>query len=435
MTSVGERHDLRPEDSFTVDRDYFVDAGIWRRELKNVFHRSWQFVGHESELPEPGDYITRKMGVDEVIVARSESGEISVMLNSCTHRGTLLCKADVGNSANFRCGYHGWTFKNDGTLSGVPRGRELYGKSFDKSKLGLVRARVTSFYGLIFATFDHELCSFEDYVGDMSFYLQCLLDVSAAGTEAHNGAFRFTHLGNWKLEADNFAGDGYHLRHAHRAGFDLGLMGAQARPTEGVCIQFEHGHALRAQRSATGEEGVRFPGYPAERWAEIESRLSPDQAQMFSDSSVVHGLIFPNFAFIHTPRAGGLDPGEQDAASLQVRLNIPLSPSVTEMTMWHIAPRDYAPEWKHSAYKTMQRQHGATAFFESDDHENFRRMAQVNLGAETRDRVPSRFDLARDIEPFEPWFTGPGQIVGSDISEVNQRWFYTHYLSLLQGSE
>lgn len=434
MTAIGERIELPETESYHVDRAYFADSDVWRRELRNVFHAAWMFVGHESELPNPGDYMTRRMGVDEVVVARSENGELNVMLNSCTHRGTLLCKADVGNTANFRCGYHGWTFKNDGSLSGVPRGRELFGKSFDKSQLGLVRARVATFYGLIFATFNDDLCSLEDYLGDMAFYLECLLNLSGGGNEAYRGPFRFTHLGNWKLESDNIAGDGYHLRHAHRAGFDLGLMGAQANPTEGVCIQFEHGHALRAQRSASGEPGLRFLGYPKERWPEIESRLSADQAQMFSDSGVMHGLVFPNFGFIHMSRPGGFDPGEPDAASLQVRLMTPLSASVVEMTMWHLVPRDYDDEWKSGSHKTTQRQHGATAFFESDDHENFRRLFQVNEGSVTNDRVPARFDLARGIEPYKPWFSGPGQIVGSDISEVNQRWFYTHYMELMRES-
>lgn len=419
------------EDRFEVPRRYFADEAIWRRELEQVFAHSWLFVAHESEIPQPGDYVTRLMGVDHVIVARTESGDIQVMLNSCTHRGTLLCKADVGNASHFRCGYHGWTFRNDGALTGVPRVRDLYGPTFDKSKFDLHTARVESFHGLVFATFDDELGSLVDYLGGMAFYLECMLGVSAAGTEAPFGAFRFTHEGNWKLEADNFVGDGYHLRHAHRAGFDMGLMGTQAAPSAGVCIQFDGGHALRAQHAPQGDE-VAFPGYPEDRWPEIASRLSADQVQMFAHSAVVHGVVFPNLSFIHTPRAGGFDPGEPDAAMLQFRLSNPLGPDLTDQWGWLVTPADYSEEWKTSAFKTMQRQHGATAFFESDDMENFRRLLQVNAGTLARDRVPANFDLARNSEPFKPWFDGPGRIVGSDISEVNQRWFYSHYLAMLE---
>ena len=417
---------------FEVPRRYFADESTWQRELEAVFRHSWLFVAHESEIPEPGDYVTRLMGTDQVIVARSEDGETRVMLNSCTHRGTLLCKADVGNASHFRCGYHGWTFANDGSLSGVPRSRELYGPRFDKRAFDLRRARCESFHGLVFATFDEDLCSLREYLGDLAFYLECFLGVSPAGTAAPYGAFRFQHQGNWKLEADNFAGDGYHLRHAHRAGFDMGLMGAQAGPAEGVCIQFEHGHSIRAQRVASVEQ-VAFPGYPEERWPQIREQLSPDQAQMFANSTVMHGIVFPNLAFLHTPRSGGFDPGEQDAAMVQLRLFNPVGPDTTDELCWLVSPADYPAEWQESAFKTMQRQHGATAFFESDDMENFRRMLQVNSGVETRERVPANFDLAREHEPYQAWFKGPGRIVGSDISEVNQRWFYRHLLTMMEG--
>lgn len=421
----------RRDEALSVPRRYFADTSVWRRELDAVFRRSWLFVAHESEVPEPGDYVTRLMGTDEVIVARNESGEIRVMLNACTHRGTLLCKADVGNASHFRCGYHGWTFKNDGALRGVPRVRELYGPSFDKAAFGLRQARVESFHGLVFATFDGEQGALRDYLGDLTFYLECLLDVSPAGTTAPFGMSRFSHEGNWKLEADNFAGDGYHLRHAHRAGFDMGLMGSQAGAVEGVCIQFDGGHALRAQRAANAEEAA-FPGYPPDRWPEIRRQLSPDQIDMFANSTVIHGTIFPNLSFLHTPRAGGFDPGEMDAAMLQLRLVNPIGVDSTDELYWLVTPADYSDEWKTSAFKTMQRQHGATAFFESDDMENFRRMMQVNKGAEVRASIPANFDLALQHEPFQAWFKGPGNIVGSDISEVNQRWFYSHYLALLE---
>jgi PAH dioxygenase large subunit len=430
-TQAGRPGYRRRDEGLSVPRRYFADESIWRRELESVFRRSWLFVAHESELPEPGDYVTRLMGTDEVVVARSESGEINVLLNSCTHRGTLLCKADVGNASHFRCGYHGWTFRNDGDLRGVPRARELYGPTFDKSAFGLKRARTEVFHGLVFATFDESLGTLRDYLGDLAFYLECVLNVSPAGTAVPYGVSRFTHSGNWKFEADNFIGDGYHLRHAHRAGFDMGLMGSQAGAVEGVCVQFTNGHGLRAQRIATAS-GAAFPGYPEERWPEISRQLSADQVHMFAHSTVFHGTVFPNLSFLHTPRAGGFDPGEPDAAMLQLRVVNPITVDETDELYWLVTPADYSDEWKASAFKTMQRQHGATAFFESDDMENFRRIQQVSRGAETQASVPANFDLALEDEPFTPWFKGPGHIVGSDLSEVNQRSFYARYLSLME---
>jgi Phenylpropionate dioxygenase and related ring-hydroxylating dioxygenases, large terminal subunit len=421
----------QPGRKYQVERRFFADEDVFLRELDKVFFHSWLFVAHESEIPEPGDYVTRKMGKDEVIVSRDESGELHVLLNSCTHRGTLLCKADVGNSALFRCGYHGWMFSNTGELRGVPRIRDLWGPDFDKGALSLRSARVASFCGLVFATFDEDLCSLDDYLGDMRFYLECMLKVSPRGNDTPHGPYRFEHVGNWKIEADNFVGDGYHLQHAHRAGFEMKLMGTQSGQVEGVCIQFDHGHALRAQRSVATESNPQFAGYPPERWDEIKQMLSADQVEMFSHSSVIHGVIFPNLAFLHTPRAGGFDPGEPEAAMLQLRLMTPTAADRTEELSWLVTPADYDWEWKESAFKTMQRQHGATAFFESDDLENFRRMTQAGTGVVAHRDIPSVFDLALSHEPFKPWFAGPGHIVGSDLSEVNQRWFYSRYLELI----
>lgn len=432
--TLAEQHAKAPQDGpLSLDRAYFADAEVWRRELERVLYRSWLAVAHESEVPDAGDYVTRRMGTDEVIVARSEQGDISVMLNACTHRGTVLCKADRGNTANFRCGYHGWTFSNDGKLRGVPRFRELYGPEFRKDDHSLTRARVGVYRGLVFATFDGTVVPLEEYLGGMRFYLDTFLAVSPAGTEATRGSFVFEHQGNWKTEADNFAGDGYHLRYAHRAGFEMGLMGGQARATEGVSVQFPYGHALRAQHEVNDGDGWRFPGYPHERWPEIAAQLSDEQLRFFSDSAVVHGLVFPNLAFIHMSRPGGLDDDETTAASVQFRVLNPLSPDTTEERCWTLVARDYDDDFKLHAYKCMQRQHGATAFFESDDMENFRRMTQINPGTVARASIPSNFDLAVGHAPFTPWFDGPGHVVGADISEINQRWFYRRYLELLEG--
>ncbi|MFF4795005.1 Rieske 2Fe-2S domain-containing protein [Streptomyces sp. NPDC001276] len=121
-----------------------------------VFGANWVFVGHESEVPAPGNYVTRRLRGDPVILSRTEDNGVQVMLNSCTHRGTQVCKASYGNTTTFRCGYHGWVFGNDGTLKGVPGRRALYGPDFDLSKRGLGRARVETLHGFVFATWRHD---------------------------------------------------------------------------------------------------------------------------------------------------------------------------------------------------------------------------------------------------------------------------------------
>src|SRR5918993_3387893 len=127
---------------FTVSRRVYFDPEVHDAELQRVFRRSWLFVAHESEIPSPGDYVTRVLGVDPVIVVRDEDGTVQVLLNSCRHRGTPLCRAAMGNSSHFRCSYHGWTYANTGQLRGVTFQVDVYGKDFDKSRFSLYRARV-----------------------------------------------------------------------------------------------------------------------------------------------------------------------------------------------------------------------------------------------------------------------------------------------------
>ncbi|MFJ5900516.1 aromatic ring-hydroxylating dioxygenase subunit alpha [Streptomyces sp. NPDC093064] len=148
-----------------IPRTYYREEHVLEEELYRVFGANWAFVGHESEVPAPGDYVTRRLGGDPVILSRTEDNGVQVMLNSCTHRGTQVCKASYGNTTTFRCGYHGWVVGNDGTLKGVPGRRALYGPDFDLSKRGLRRARVETLHGFVFATC-HDGPSLQEYLGD-----------------------------------------------------------------------------------------------------------------------------------------------------------------------------------------------------------------------------------------------------------------------------
>ena len=121
----------------SVLRRSWADEDVFLLEMDRIFKHCWQYLAHESEIPEPGDYVTRKMGRDKVIVTRSEDGEIRVFLNTCRHRGVPLCRADEGNASHYRCSYHGWTYANTGELRGVTYQPDVVGKGFPLSPLQL----------------------------------------------------------------------------------------------------------------------------------------------------------------------------------------------------------------------------------------------------------------------------------------------------------
>src|SRR5271170_1758896 len=231
-----------------------VDPDLYRIELRQLFGRTWNVVGHVTELPNEGDFVTRYLGEDPVIVTRDRTGELQVLLNACQHRGMQVCRSEAGNASQFKCPFHGWVYDDHGRFLGSPIARQqMHGDVLPKSELGLRRARVDTYAGLIFATLNPEIAPLADHLGDLKFYLDLFYDITEDGLEVVGPPQRFTVAGNWKLAAEQFVGgDGYHTVSLHRSQFDLGLLGTtaditaeKAPGTDGLDVSFRHGHAVR----------------------------------------------------------------------------------------------------------------------------------------------------------------------------------------------
>ena len=119
--TMGYRAGLVDNTTGLISREIFVNEDIYHQEQERVFARSWLFVGHESQIPNPGDFFSSRMGEEAVILCRDRKDKIHVFLNSCRHRGMKVCRYDEGNTTVFTCPYHGWSFATDGALAGVDR--------------------------------------------------------------------------------------------------------------------------------------------------------------------------------------------------------------------------------------------------------------------------------------------------------------------------
>jgi PAH dioxygenase large subunit len=113
-------------DKGIIPAGIFNDQEIYDLEMERIFSRKWILVGHDSEIASPGDYMLRYIGEDPFIVNRDETGQINIMLDACRHRGVRICRAEKGNTSHFRCPYHGWTYKNNGELIGMPAQNQAY---------------------------------------------------------------------------------------------------------------------------------------------------------------------------------------------------------------------------------------------------------------------------------------------------------------------
>ncbi|MDB5447707.1 MAG: p-cumate dioxygenase, partial [Phenylobacterium sp.] len=159
------REDLE-RDQFLVSRKVFTDDAILASERRQIFEKCWLYVGHESEFPNPNDFITRQVGGREVLVARDRKGEVRAFFNTCPHRGATVEREVAGNKLGFQCFYHGWAFNNNGAFA-TRYGAGDYPVNFneDGCKNLMSLPRFESYRGMYFMNLDREAVSLDTYLG------------------------------------------------------------------------------------------------------------------------------------------------------------------------------------------------------------------------------------------------------------------------------
>lgn len=184
---------------------YQGDA-IYREEIRRIFLKAWQYVGHLSQIPARGDYFLFEMDGESVIIVRESESVVNALLNVCRHRGSRICDAAIGREARLTCRYHGWTYGLDGSLRAAAHTPE----GFDKSRWGLRKLELRVFAGMIFINFDPNPVSFDIIANDLAAPLAPYgLDRAKV---AHRQNFPIT--SNWKLAVENYC-ECYHCAPAH----------------------------------------------------------------------------------------------------------------------------------------------------------------------------------------------------------------------------
>src|SRR5262245_41894891 len=203
---------------FRVRTKAYTDAAVFEDEMRRILERTWVYLAHESEVAKPGDYQTAYIGKQPVIVSRDQEGGINVMLNSCRHRGNVVCREERGNTRRFQCSYHGWVYDNRGTLVGIAE-RSGYADLFEENVPGLVPVpRVTVYRGSIFASRNTHIESTEYYLGAAREYVDLWADRAPDGTLRVLRPHKTRYPANWKFQAEQDT-DGYHGIYVHDSAF------------------------------------------------------------------------------------------------------------------------------------------------------------------------------------------------------------------------
>ena len=191
-----------------VHRSCYTDQAIFEREMDRIFHKSWIYMGHESQVPNPGDFWTAQVGRQRMIMVRGDDGDIRVLYNRCPHRGSLLCPEQGGNTGKaFRCTYHGWQFHLDGSVRQIPvkKGYEETRLSMDSPEAQMKPAeRSDSYRGFVFASLSRDGPDLLSWLGDAKLAFDDICDRAPEGeVEVVPNCFRVIQKSNWKIFLEN----------------------------------------------------------------------------------------------------------------------------------------------------------------------------------------------------------------------------------------
>ncbi|MGI9284814.1 MAG: aromatic ring-hydroxylating oxygenase subunit alpha, partial [Pseudomonadales bacterium] len=403
------------------------DPELYQLEKQHIFGRNWIYMGHESQLVKPGDFITSFIGETPVIVARGEDNNIHVSFNSCIHRGVKVCRADKGNAKRFVCPYHNWSYTVDGRLAAVPQERKVEGK-LDKSTLGLKKVpRVETYRELIFACLDPEIEPVDEYLGDMRWYLDCMFDRFEDGVEVLGAPHKWLIKANWKLPVENQLGDVGHGPYLHGSIITADAPQVEELETHGrnVVPKPGHGVAVRLMPEGStleqcmwGSDGFaamdpEVNEYLLEKQRLVEERLGKIRARI----KPLTYSVYPNFSFLWP--------------NLTLRQSHPKGPGAVEYWSWYIVDKGAPDHIKTKLESNYNFFFGPGGVLEQEDAEAW---SQQYIGSviDYADDTPYFYGLG--LGEAKPHAELPG-MVGSCFDEHYARAFYRRWQEEIQQGE
>jgi choline monooxygenase len=249
MEGTAFRHEERIELAATPPSYWYTDPEFLQREKRQIFSRSWQLVGREDQVGEPGSYFVASVADEQVVIVRGKDARLRALSNVCRHRAGPVARG-AGKRMSLQCAYHGWTYGLDGTLLGTPEveGMECFAKELN----GLPEFSLDTWNGLIFVNLDSQSDTLAETLEDIP------LRLAHRAFTGYQSAFRrdWTVECNWKVYVDNYL-EGYHIPLVH-PGLNKELDYARYRVETHRYYSIQHAPVRRVPggRIGKGEDGA-----------------------------------------------------------------------------------------------------------------------------------------------------------------------------------
>lgn len=406
--------DDRAMPRFRVNRTVMTDPEIFAQEQEKIFNRTWLYLGHETELKKPNDFKTRTVGGRPLIFARDKKGKIRVWINSCPHRGAMLCREGSGNARFMTCAYHGWSFSTSGDLVSMP-GDTAYGPGFQRPGLA-APAKIDSYRGFVFVTFDPEIGDLKTYLAGAAEYLDLVSDMSEVGMEVLEGTHSYSARANWKLLVEN-SFDGYHAMSTHQRYFEMivaarGPIDAGKSLSNSRSINLGNGHAVTVGGSGSGDIFGRALSDEARaerdaRFERLREKYGPGWVERLN--GIRNLVIFPNLVIIDL------------VMGVVIRKIDPISHDYMEVTAWELAPPEEGPELKRQRLDNFLTFWGPGGLASPDD-------------VEMLESAQSAFASVREL-PWSDISRGMHASVPIQSDEYQMRTFWRQWNQFITGED
>jgi phenylpropionate dioxygenase-like ring-hydroxylating dioxygenase large terminal subunit len=402
-----------------VHGSVYVDPKLYDEEIRNIWFKTWVYIGHESEVPKRHDFVMKSLGPEPIIMTRDGQGGVRLLLNRCSHRGNQVCSRQKGNASVFVCPYHAWSFGSDGRLRhmSMPDGY----KDCDKTTLGLAQVtRMASYRGFVFGSFAAEGPSLEEHLGGALEVFDRLAAMSPEGeVEVTAGFLQHKVSANWKLMLENET-DGYHPSFVHASIFNVAQSGIgqlYGRESAAVSRDYGNGHTecdLRPQFRKIGTPMAWF-GTAEDKLPEYTRDMrrahGDERARQVMIDGTPHVMIFPNL-FI---------------AEIQLFV---LQPVAVDETIQHVTALQFkgAPELNRRLRQQTMGSVGPAGFLLADDSEIYERTHRGLTAQSPRFTFIGR-GSHRETKDQNGYLTG-------DITDdLPSRGIWRHYLALMSAAQ